>query len=198
MTVAISDLALTPGTAGLSIVSSSPAAPAVLKRKRMFPLAGEEKVEAGKVGQNLLDEFDKDKRILIPAIDGGAGIDAAVLSALRKQNPWKEVAAAKLARRTSPRWFRYSINTYCILTQIRMGWKIRIDDTLSEQQSLTSELRGIFSQWKGHPAGLSGRIGASTHYHLSWMIPNLDDVNGMVHDDARVEEDNQDQFIVDA
>ncbi|MCE5165771.1 hypothetical protein HAX54_012195 [Datura stramonium] len=88
----------------------------------------------------------------------------------------------------------------------------RIDETLSqhraemsqiqtrilhEQQNLTSQLLGIFSQWTGHPTGLSDHTGASNHY-LSQMMQNLHHVNGMVHGDARVEEDAQeDQFIVD-
>ncbi|CAN4120832.1 unnamed protein product [Withania somnifera] len=94
----------------------------------------------------------------------------------------------------------------------RSDWKKRIDETLGqhraemsqvqtrilhEQQNLTTQLLGIFSQWTGHPAGLSDHTGASNHY-LSQMMQNLHHVNGMVHGDARVEEDAQeDQFIVD-
>lgn len=94
----------------------------------------------------------------------------------------------------------------------RSEWEKRIDNTLSghraemsqmqtrlvhEQQSLTSQLLGIVPQWTGHSAGLSDHTGASSHY-LSQMMQNLHHVNGMVHDDARVEGDNQeDQFIVD-
>ncbi|KAJ8530761.1 hypothetical protein K7X08_023642 [Anisodus acutangulus] len=94
----------------------------------------------------------------------------------------------------------------------RSEWKKRIDETLGqhraemsqiqtrilhEQQNLTSQLLGIFSQWTGHPTGLSDHTGASNHY-LSQMMQNLHHVNGMVHGDTRVEEDAQeDQFIVD-
>lgn len=94
----------------------------------------------------------------------------------------------------------------------RTEWKKRIDDMLSqhhaemgqiqsrilhEQQNLSSQLLSIFSQWNGHPTGLSDHTGASNHY-LSQMMQNLHHVNGIVHEDARVEGDNQDdQFIVD-
>lgn len=94
----------------------------------------------------------------------------------------------------------------------RSDWKKRIDETvgqhrvemsqvqtriLHEQQNLTSQLLGIFSQWTGHPTGLSDHTGASNHY-LSQMMQNLHHVNGMVHGDARVVDDAQeDQFIVD-
>ncbi|XP_044478753.1 uncharacterized protein LOC123205779 [Mangifera indica] len=94
----------------------------------------------------------------------------------------------------------------------RSEWKKRIDEMLSqhraemgqmqarilhEQQSLTSQLLGIVSQWTGHPTGLSDHTGASNHY-LSQMMQNLHHVNGMVHGDTRVDGDNQDdQFIVD-
>ncbi|OMO88552.1 hypothetical protein COLO4_20213 [Corchorus olitorius] len=68
---------------------------------------------------------------------------------------------------------------------------------LHEQQNLTNQLLGIVSQWTGHPAGLSDHTSASNHY-LSQMMQNLHHVNGMVHDDGRVDGDNQDdQFIVD-
>ncbi|KAL2530963.1 intersectin-1-like [Forsythia ovata] len=98
------------------------------------------------------------------------------------------------------------------LSRRRSEWKKRIDEMLTqhraemgqiqarilnEQQNLTSQLLGIVSQWTGHPAGLSDHTGASGHY-LSQMMQNLHHVNGMVHGDARVEGDNQeDQFIVD-
>lgn len=94
----------------------------------------------------------------------------------------------------------------------RTEWKKRIDEMLSqhraemgqiqsrilhEQQNLSSQLLGIISQWSGHPTGLSDHTGASNHY-LSQMMQNLHHVNGIVHGDARVEGDNQDdQFIVD-
>ncbi|KAK2644107.1 hypothetical protein Ddye_019302 [Dipteronia dyeriana] len=94
----------------------------------------------------------------------------------------------------------------------RSEWKKRIDEMLSqhrgemgqmqarilhEQQNLTSQLLGIVSQWTGHPAGLTDHTGASNHY-LSQMMQNLHHVNEMVHEDTRVEGDNQDdQFIVD-
>ncbi|KAL5784308.1 hypothetical protein ACOSQ2_006700 [Xanthoceras sorbifolium] len=94
----------------------------------------------------------------------------------------------------------------------RSEWKKRIGEMLSqhraevgqmqarilhEQQNLTSQLLGIVSQWTGHPAGLTDHTGASNHY-LSQMMQNLHHVNGMVHEDTRVEGDNQDdQFIVD-
>ncbi|KAG8375986.1 hypothetical protein BUALT_Bualt09G0016100 [Buddleja alternifolia] len=94
----------------------------------------------------------------------------------------------------------------------RSEWKKRMDEMLSqhraemaqiqarivhEQQNLTSQFIGIVSQWTGHPAGISDHSGATTHY-LSQMMQNLHHVNGMVHGDARVEGDNQeDQFIVD-
>ncbi|MCD9558566.1 hypothetical protein HAX54_015971 [Datura stramonium] len=87
----------------------------------------------------------------------------------------------------------------------------RIDETLSQhraemsqiqtrilhfqQQNLTSQLLGIFLLVDHHPTGLSDHTGASNHY-LSQMMQNLHHVNGMVHGDARVEEDAQeDQFI---
>lgn len=93
----------------------------------------------------------------------------------------------------------------------RLEWKKRIDEILGrhraemgqmqarvlhEQQSLTSQLLGIISQWT-HPTGLSDHTGASNHY-LSQMMQNLHHVSGMVHGDPRVDGDNQDdQFIVD-
>ncbi|KAK7247086.1 hypothetical protein RIF29_41963 [Crotalaria pallida] len=94
----------------------------------------------------------------------------------------------------------------------RLEWKKRVDEMLSqhrvemgqmqtrilhEQQNLTSQLLSIFSQWTAQPAGLSDHTSASNHY-LSHMMQNLHHVNGIVHGDARVEGDNQeDQFIVD-
>ncbi|XP_058731714.1 uncharacterized protein LOC131603430 [Vicia villosa] len=94
----------------------------------------------------------------------------------------------------------------------RLEWKKRIDDMLNqhreemgqvqtrilqEQQNLSSQLLGIFSQWTAQPAGLSDHTSASNHY-LSQMMQNLHHVNGIVHEDTRVEGDNQeDQFIVD-
>lgn len=94
----------------------------------------------------------------------------------------------------------------------RLEWKKRIDDMLNqhraemgqmqtrilhEQQNLTSQLLGIFSQWTAQPASLSDHTSASNHY-LSQMMQNLHHVNGIVHSDSRVEGDNQeDQFIVD-
>ncbi|XP_050219357.1 uncharacterized protein LOC126669833 [Mercurialis annua] len=94
----------------------------------------------------------------------------------------------------------------------RLEWKKRIDGMLNqhrdemgqmhsrilhEQQNLTSQFLGIVSQWTGHPSGLSDHTSASNHY-LSQMMQNLHHVNGMVHEDARVDGDNQDdQFIVD-
>ena len=94
----------------------------------------------------------------------------------------------------------------------RTEWKKRIDDMMSqhraemgqiqtrilhEQQNLSSQLLTILSQWTGHPAGLSDHTGATNHY-LSQMMQNMHHVNGIVHGDARVEGDNQDdQFIVD-
>lgn len=93
----------------------------------------------------------------------------------------------------------------------RLEWKKRIDEMLGryqaemgqmqarilhEQQSLSSQLLGIISQWT-HPTGLSDHTGASNHY-LSQMMQNLHHVNGMAHGDTRVDGDNQDdQFIVD-
>ncbi|GLT61011.1 hypothetical protein SLA2020_337470 [Shorea laevis] len=98
------------------------------------------------------------------------------------------------------------------MSRRRSDWNKRIDEMLSqhraemdqmqtrilhEQQNLTSQLLGIVSQWTGHPTGLSDHTGASNHY-LSQMMQNLHHVNGMVHGDARVDGDNQDdQFIVD-
>lgn len=95
---------------------------------------------------------------------------------------------------------------------MRLEWKKRIDDMLNqhraemgqvqtrilhEQQNLSSQLLGIFSQWTPQPAGLSDHTSASNHY-LSQMMQNLHHVNGIVHEDTRVEGDNQeDQFIVD-
>lgn len=94
----------------------------------------------------------------------------------------------------------------------RSEWKKRMDGMLDqhrvemgqiqsrilhEQQNLTSQLLTIVSQWSGHPSGLSDHTGASSHY-LSQVMPNLHHVNGMVHDDTRVEGDSQDdQYIVD-
>ncbi|KAB2600445.1 hypothetical protein D8674_010716 [Pyrus ussuriensis x Pyrus communis] len=94
----------------------------------------------------------------------------------------------------------------------RTEWKMRIDEMfghhraamgqmqtriLHEQQNLMSQLLGIVSQWTAHPAGLSDHTNASNHY-LSQMMQNLHHVNSLVHDDARVEGENQDdQFIVD-
>lgn len=93
-----------------------------------------------------------------------------------------------------------------------LEWKKRIDEVLNqhraemgqmqtrilhEQQNLTSQLLGIFSQWAAQPAGLSDHTSASNHY-LSQMMQNLHHVNGVVHGDTRVDGDNQeDQFIVD-
>lgn len=98
------------------------------------------------------------------------------------------------------------------INRMRSEWKKRMEDMLSqhraemnqiqtrlihEQQSLTTQLLGIVSQWTGHPTGLSDHTGASSHY-LSQMMQNMHHVNAMVHGDARVEGDNQeDQFIVD-
>lgn len=98
------------------------------------------------------------------------------------------------------------------ISKRRSEWKKRIDETLSqhreemgqiqnrilhEQQNLTSQLLGIVSQWTGHPTGLADHNGASNHY-LSQMMQNLHHVTGIVHDDSRVDGDNQDdQFIVD-
>lgn len=98
----------------------------------------------------------------------------------------------------------------------QLEWKKRLDEMLSqhrvemgqmqtrilhEQQNLTSQLLGIVSHWTSpHPAGLSdhtNHTSASNHY-LSQMMQNLHHVNSLVHDDARVEGENQDdQFIVD-
>ncbi|KAJ8774187.1 hypothetical protein K2173_009618 [Erythroxylum novogranatense] len=94
----------------------------------------------------------------------------------------------------------------------RLEWKKRMDEMLSqhrtemgqiqtrllhEQQNLMSQLLGIVSQWTGHPTGLSDHTGASSHY-LSQMMQNLHHVSGMVHGDARVDGDTQDDhFIVD-
>ncbi|GMN62881.1 hypothetical protein TIFTF001_032006 [Ficus carica] len=94
----------------------------------------------------------------------------------------------------------------------RLESKKRIDEMLSqhrvemgqmqtrilhEQQNLTNQLLGIVSQWTTHPAALSDHTSASNHY-LSQMMQNLHHVNSLVHDDARVEGENQDdQFIVD-
>ncbi|KAM7486085.1 hypothetical protein LguiA_002094 [Lonicera macranthoides] len=94
----------------------------------------------------------------------------------------------------------------------RCEWKKRIDEMLTqhraemgqiqtrilhEQQNLTSQLLGIVSQWTGHPTGLADHTGASNHY-LSQMMQNLHHVNGIVHEDTRVDGDSQDdQFIVD-
>lgn len=94
----------------------------------------------------------------------------------------------------------------------RLEWKKRVDEMLNqhrvemgqmqtrilnEQQNLTSQLLGIFSQWTAQPAGLSDHTSASNHY-LSHMMQNLHHVSGIVHGDTRVEGDNQeDQFIVD-
>ncbi|CAN6725596.1 unnamed protein product [Malus baccata var. baccata] len=94
----------------------------------------------------------------------------------------------------------------------RTEWKTRIDEMLGhhraemgqmqtrilhEQQNLMSQLLGIVSQWTAHPAGLSDHTNASNHY-LPQMMQNLHHVNSLVHDDARVEGENQDdQFIVD-
>lgn len=98
------------------------------------------------------------------------------------------------------------------MTLRRSEWKKRMDDMLNqhraemgqiqsrilhEQQNLTTQLLTIVSQWSGHPSGLSDHAGTSSHY-LSQVMPNMHHVNGMVHDDTRVEGDNQDdQFIVD-
>ncbi|KAL3634399.1 hypothetical protein CASFOL_021453 [Castilleja foliolosa] len=98
------------------------------------------------------------------------------------------------------------------LERRRSEWKKRMDEMMSQhrvemgqvqarilhdQQNLTSQFIGMVSQWTGHPAGLSDHTGASGHY-LSQMMQNLHHVNGMVHGDAQVEGDNQeDQFIVD-
>lgn len=94
----------------------------------------------------------------------------------------------------------------------RSEWNKRMDDMLNqhraemgqiqsrilhEQQNITSQLLTIVSQWSGHPSGLSDHTVASSHY-LSPVMQNLHHVNDMVHDDTRVEGDNQeDQFIVD-
>ncbi|KAL5542678.1 hypothetical protein UlMin_010388 [Ulmus minor] len=94
----------------------------------------------------------------------------------------------------------------------RIEWKKRIDEMLSqhrdemgqmqtrilhEQQNLTNQLLGLVSQWTAHPAALSDHTSASNHY-LSQMMQNLHHVNSLVHDDTRVEGENQDdQFIVD-
>lgn len=94
----------------------------------------------------------------------------------------------------------------------RAEWKKTMDDMLSqhraemsqmqnrflnEQHNLTSQFLGMLSQWTGHPEGLADHTTASSHY-FSQMMQNLHHVNGMVHGDARVDGDNQDdQFIVD-
>ena len=68
---------------------------------------------------------------------------------------------------------------------------------LHEQQNLTNQLLGIVSQWTTHPAALSDHTSASNQY-FSQMMQNLHHVNSLVHDDTRVEGENQDdQFIVD-
>lgn len=98
------------------------------------------------------------------------------------------------------------------LNRRRSEWKKRMNEMLSqhraemgqiqarilhEQQDLTNQFLGLVSQWSGHPTGLSDHTGATSHY-LSQMMQNLHHVNGMVHGDARVEGDSQeDQFIVD-
>ncbi|XP_074320641.1 uncharacterized protein LOC141657345 [Silene latifolia] len=94
----------------------------------------------------------------------------------------------------------------------RSEWKKRVDNMLNqhraemgqiqsrilhEQQNLTNQLLSVVSQWSGHPNGLSDHTAASSHY-LSQIMASLNHVNGIVHDDTRVEGDNQeDQFIVD-
>ncbi|KAL9232763.1 hypothetical protein vseg_007833 [Gypsophila vaccaria] len=94
----------------------------------------------------------------------------------------------------------------------RAEWKKRMDNMLDQhraemsqvqsrllhdQQNLTNQLLSIVSQWSGHPNGLSDHNGASGHY-LSQMMQSLHHVSDIVHDDTRVEGDNQeDQFIVD-
>ncbi|OUZ99565.1 hypothetical protein BVC80_1529g2 [Macleaya cordata] len=94
----------------------------------------------------------------------------------------------------------------------RLDWKKRMDAMLNQhrsdmdqiqsrilhdQQTVTSQLLGILSQWTGQPTGLSDHTGAGNAY-LSQMIQNLHHVNGIVHGENRVEADNQDdQFIVD-
>ncbi|GAB4851883.1 hypothetical protein Ancab_031282 [Ancistrocladus abbreviatus] len=96
--------------------------------------------------------------------------------------------------------------------QRRSEWKKRIDDMLAhhreemnqiqsrilhEQHNVVNQFLGIVSQWTGHPSGLSDHTGASHHY-LSQMMQNLHHGDVMVHDDTRVEGDNQDdEFIVD-
>ncbi|KAM1385222.1 hypothetical protein PS2_031371 [Malus domestica] len=81
----------------------------------------------------------------------------------------------------------------CILHEMGQ-MKTRI---LHEQQNLTSQLLGIVSQWPAHPAGQSDNTSASNHY-LSQMMQNLHHVNILVHDDARVDGENQDgQYILD-
>lgn len=94
----------------------------------------------------------------------------------------------------------------------RSEWKKRIDEMLCqhreemgqmqarilhEQQNISSQLLGMVSHCTAHPAGLTDHTGFSNHY-LSQMMQNLHHVNEMVHEDTRVEGDNQDdQFIGD-
>lgn len=99
------------------------------------------------------------------------------------------------------------------MTRRRLVWKKRMDDMLSQhraeigqmqtrilhdQQNIMNQFLGTVSQWTTHPAGLSDHTSTSSHY-LSQMMQNLHHVNSLVHGDARVEGENQDdQFIVDA
>lgn len=98
------------------------------------------------------------------------------------------------------------------LNRRRLEWRKRIDERLSqhrlemeqiqtrilhEQQNLTSQLLGIISQWTSHPAELSNHANAGSHY-LSPVMQNMHRMNGMLHGDTRVDEDNpDDEFIVD-
>ncbi|RAL54436.1 unnamed protein product [Cuscuta campestris] len=66
---------------------------------------------------------------------------------------------------------------------------------LHEQQSLTGHLLGVLARWTGHPTALPDDHAGATNHYLSQMI-----VNDMMHGDAPVEGDHQeeeDHFIVD-
>ncbi|KAI4372822.1 hypothetical protein MLD38_011007 [Melastoma candidum] len=94
----------------------------------------------------------------------------------------------------------------------RLEWRNRIENRLNqhraemdqmntrilnEQQNVATQLFGIISQLSGHTSGLSAHPGTSSPY-LSPVMQSLHHVNEILHGDARVDDDNQDDhFIVD-
>ncbi|KAF6140131.1 hypothetical protein GIB67_028937 [Kingdonia uniflora] len=100
------------------------------------------------------------------------------------------------------------------MDQRRLEWKKMIDDMMShhraamdqmqlqilhDQQTITTQLLGVLSQWTTQNiTGLSHHNGATANTYLSQLIQSLHNLTGMVHSENRIVADNQDDhFIVD-